>query len=259
MSIDSDKLVIARLEDAIRMAETKNIPSFLGFLNSYEFSVCKSILDKDNVNYFFSGGFDEAERVFISILPDWADEVEFPFVALRFEYKDIYNLSHRDFLGTLMSLGIERDKIGDIIVNKGKTFAFVSNSIARFCIENITKVGGVGVTVCLHNGEVSPNISFETISKTVASNRADCVVAAICNFSREKAKDFIFGGNLIVNHIVCESTTKLILNNDVLSLRKFGKFVVLSIDEKTRKGRNKLILKKYIWKGLFYLCLLRMI
>jgi len=245
MSIDSDKLVIARLEDAIRMAETKSIPSFLGFLNSYEFSVCKSMLDKNHIKYIFSGGFNDAERVYISILPDWADDVEFPFTALKFEYKSIYSLSHRDFLGTLMSLGIERDKVGDIIVNSGEAFAFVSNKIAPFCIENITKVGGVGVKVSIFDGEVCSNTDFEIISKTVASDRADCVVGAICNFSREKAKEFILSGNLIVNHIVCESISKTICTDDVLSIRKFGKFVVLSIDEKTRKDRNKLILKKY--------------
>ena len=246
MSIDSEKIVSARLEDAIRMAETKNIPSFLGFLNSQEFSICKSTLEKCNIKYSFSGGFDEAERVFVAVLPDWADDVEFPFDALRFNYKDVYKLSHRDFLGTLMSLGIERDKIGDIIVNKGEAFAFVSNSIAQFCVQNISKVGGVGVSTSLFDGDVLPNINFEIVLKTVASNRADCVVAAICSFSREKAKEFILSGNLIINHIVCENNSKLILNNDVLSVRKFGKFIVLSIDEKTKKGRNKLVLKKYI-------------
>ena len=246
MSIDSEKIVSARLEDAIRMAETKNIPSFLGFLNNYEFSVCKSILDKRYIRYSFSGGFDEAERVFISILPDWADSVEFPFVALKFEYKSIYNLYHKDFLGTLMSLGIERDKIGDIVVKQGEAFAFISSKIASFCVENITKVGGVGVVVSVFEGEFDFDLKFETLTKTIASNRADCVVGAICNFSREKAKEYILSGNLIVNHVVCESISKTICKDDVLSIRKFGKFIVLSIDEKTKKGRNKLILNKYI-------------
>lgn len=246
MSIDSEKIVSARLEDAIRMAETKNIPSFLGFLNSKEFSVCKSTLDKYKVNYLYFGGYEEAERVFISILPDWADSVDFPFVTLKFVYKDIYNLSHRDFLGTLMSLGIERDKIGDIVVNRGESFAFVSKTIADFCMENIRKVGGVGVEVSVFDGEVSKNVNFEIITKTIASNRADCVVAAICNCSRENAKEFILSGNLIVNHILCESVTKQICTNDVLSVKSQGKFIVESIDEKTKKGRNKLILKKYV-------------
>ena len=145
-----------------------------------------------------------------------------------------------------MSLGIERDKIGDIVVNKGESFAFVSKTIADFCMENIRKVGGVGVEVSVFDGEVSKNVNFEIITKTIASNRADCVVAAICNCSRENAKEFILSGNLIVNHILCESVTKQICTNDVLSVKRQGKFIVESIDEKTKKGRNKLILKKYV-------------
>ena len=117
MSIDTDKLILARLQDAVKMTELKNIPSFLGFLNEQTFSNCKNYLDKNNIRYTYSGGFSDASRFFVAILPDWADEnIEFPFSCLKFVFKSDYSLSHRDFLGTLMSLGIERDKVGDIIV-----------------------------------------------------------------------------------------------------------------------------------------------
>ncbi len=246
MAIESDKLIFARIKDAIRMTELKNIPSFLGFLNELEFSICKTFLDKERINHSFFGGYDDAERVFVAILPEWAETVEYPFSCLKFSYKNIYELSHRDFLGAIMSLGIERDKVGDIIVKNGETFVFVCKSIERFCLENISKVGSVGVEISLFNDNVEIDRKFETIYKTVASNRADCVVGAICNFSREVAKECISSGNLVVNHIVCENATKLIKKDDVLSIRKKGKFIVCEIDEKTKKGRLKLTVKKYI-------------
>ena len=145
-----------------------------------------------------------------------------------------------------MSLGIERDKIGDIVVKKGQAFVFISKSLQRLCIENISKVGSVGVEISLFEDEIEINREFETIYKTIASNRADCVVSAICNFSREKAKEYILIGNLIVNHIICENITKSINKDDVLTIRKKGKFIICEIDEKTKKGRLKLTVKKYI-------------
>lgn len=250
MSIDSDKLIRARLEDAVKMTELKNIPSFLGFLNERDFSECKQYLDKSHIRYDFWGGYENATRCFIAILPDWTDEVSFPFTCLKFLYKSELCLSHRDFLGTLMSLGIERDKVGDIIVKSGEAFVFVSNKIVDFVIENISKVGGVGVRTEIFNGEILSSQGFEDIRKVIASDRADCVVGAICNLSREKAKSFILSGNLIVNHIVCDSITFKIKNNDVLSVRGKGKFVVEKIEDKTQKGRLILQIKKYLWKEL---------
>lgn len=246
MSIEADKLVIARLSDAVKMTETKNIPSFLGFLNEREFSVCKTYLESNRIKFSFYGGYDNADRLYISVLPDWADEADYPFDCLKFEFKKEYTLSHRDFLGALMSLGIERDKIGDILVKQGKAYAFVSKSVADYCIESISKIGRIGVSVGFTDEKVTADVRFEEIQKTIASNRADCVVGAICCLSREKAKEFILNGNLIVNHIICESITKEIKTGDVLSLRKKGKYVVFSINEKTKKGRLKLSLKKYI-------------
>lgn len=246
MSIESDKLIFARIKDAIRMTESKNIPSFLGFLNNLEFSICKSYLEKEKINFSYFGGYDDAERFFVAILPEWAEEVEYPFSCLKFSYKSIYELSHRDFLGALMSLGIERDKVGDIIVKKGEAFVFVCKSIEKFCFENISKVGSVGVNISLFEDKVELDRNFEIIYKTIASNRVDCVVGAICNFSREKAKEYILSGNLVVNHIICESVTKLINKDDILSIRKKGKFIICEIDEKTKKGRLKLTVKKYI-------------
>ena len=246
MSIEANKLVIAKLSDAVKMTDTKNIPSFLGFLNEGEFSVCKTYLERERIKYSYYGGYSEADRVYIAILPDWADETDYPFSCLKFTYKKEYSLTHRDFLGALMSLGIEREKIGDILVNKGVAFVFVSDSIVKYCIDNITKVGSIGVKIEVTDEKVIFDIKFEELNKTIASNRADCVIGAVCNFSREKAKEFILSGNLIVNHTICESITKEINNGDVLSVRKFGKFIVCSIDEKTKKGRLKLSLKKYI-------------
>lgn len=246
MSFDSDEFLKARLKDICSVTNTKNIPSFLGFLNEAEFSLCKTILDSNHVKYTFWGGHDQAAKKYICVLPDWAHTADFPFSCVRFDFNSNYSLSHRDFLGKLMSMGLSREKIGDIIVNEGNAFVFLANSIASFCVDNISKVGSVGVSVSVCDTPEIHTKGFLSIRKVVSSKRADCVVSAICNISRQKAKEYILSGKLIVNYKVCENISQSISNLDVLSLRGYGKFLVKSIDKTTKKERTILELDKYI-------------
>ncbi len=246
MSLDSDELLKARLEDICNETYTKNIPTFLGFLNEVEFSVCKTMLDSNHIKYTFWGGYDQAVKKYVCVLPDWADTADFPFSCIRFDFNSNYSLSHRDFLGKLMSMGLSREKIGDIIVNEGNAFVFLANSIASFCVDNISKVGSVGVSASVCEGPECHTKEFLSIRKVVSSKRADCVVSAICNFSRQKAKEFILSGKLIVNYKVCENISQLVNTSDVLSVRGYGKFIVNCIDKTTKKERIVLELDKYM-------------
>ncbi len=246
MSIDSDNLIKAKLSDALKMMELKNIPSFLGFLNERELSICKNILEKQHIKYSFFGGFENASRVFIAILPDWEDNPVFPFQAIKFSQKAEKTLSHRDFLGTIMSLGISREKVGDILVKNNIAYAFVCDSVAEFVVQNISKVGGAGVDVEITDDIPKFELKFEKYRKVIASNRADCLVGGITNLSREKAKSLIFSGSLIVNHMICDSITAKIKTGDILSIKGYGKFIVQNVDEKNKKGRLVLNYKKFL-------------
>lgn len=246
MSFDSDELLKARLKDICNETNNKNIPSFLGFLNEAEFSICKTILDSNHIKYTFWGGYEQAVKKYVCVLPDWADTADFPFCCVRFDFNSNYSLSHRDFLGKLMSMGLSREKIGDIIVNEGNAFVFLANSIASFCVDNISKVGSVGVSVSLCDEPEIRQKEFLSIRKVVSSKRADCVVSAVCNLSRQKAKEFILSGKMIINYKVCQNISQPVADSDVLSLRGYGKFVVKSTSGTTKKDRIVLELDKYI-------------
>lgn len=246
MSINSDNLIKAKLSDAFKMMELKNIPSFLGFLNEREFSCCKSILEKGHYKYTYFGGYENASRVFVAVLPDWAENPDYPFKTVKFTVKADKDLSHRDFLGTIMSQGISREKVGDILVIGNVAYAFVCESIADFVVQNITKVGGAGVDVEITDEIPDFKPEFEEVRKVIASDRADCTVGGITNLSREKAKNLILSGSLIVNHLICDSITLRIKTGDVLSIKGYGKFIIDSIDERSKKGRVVLNYKKFL-------------
>lgn len=244
-----ENLTLIKVRDAVRQCEQKNSPKFIGFLTEAELGSIIPFLKKEKVKYCCFGGYSEASNVFLCIMPEWLEEenVVFPISIIEFGYRTNVLLTHRDFLGTVMALGITRNSIGDILVDSQKTYMFVAESISEYIISQVSKVGSVGVTVKLSN-----ETSFNYVAKmsehteTVASLRLDCVVAALCNCGRKKACELIESGCVILNSSVIKKCTSLIKQNSIISVRKFGKFIIDDCSGFTKKQRIVLKYKKYL-------------
>lgn len=240
------KLLQPRIQDLKHNCEKTSSPKFLGFLTSDELSLALGFL-KNNSGYEYYGGYDNAERTVLAFLPDWCDSPTYPITALTFKYRECDTLGHRDFLGALMSLGITRETVGDILIGRGKTVIFVLNDIADFIISQITKIGRVGVNVSKGYELPLPNLSKkESFCVTVASMRLDGVVSALCGFSRKEAVEKITEGYVIVNSVCIEKTTYTVTSNDNITVRQKGKFEITSCDEFSKKGRIVLKYNKYV-------------
>ena len=116
-----DSLLQARIEDAIRLSEDHSCPRFVGFLDERQQGVVRIILRKCGCDRFlFWGGYDGAERVLAGIFPSFMqpEPAAFPLDALAFSFRSGISLSHRDFLGTMLSCGIKREKVGDILCGR---------------------------------------------------------------------------------------------------------------------------------------------
>ena len=240
------ELLIARVEDACRRTYKTSTPSFLGFLNEEGLAV-HNHLKKQNIKHSFFGGFDGANRRYLGILPDWCEECEFPITAVSFAFRDCYPLSHRDFLGALMSLGITRECVGDILVEKGRAVAFLSRDIAPFVISQTAKVGNVGVD--LKEGFSLPLPEFgekAEFSETVASLRLDNIVAALCSVSRSEAVRLIEEKRVSISGILQEKTSKTVSEGDKISIRGKGFFEISDCGTLSKKGRIILKYQKYV-------------
>ena len=240
----------SRIQDAVLFVQRRNCPKFIGFLSEQETSLALSNLKYvTDVSYRLWAGYEEGERAVLGIFPPnmEIDTAVFPIVAVCFNYREQDKLSHRDFLGALMSLGIERDTVGDIAVDTGKTIVFLHKNIADYCLSQIQKIGSVGVSVNITDANnLSLTKRFEEKSATIASTRLDNIVGAICNLSRSKALQLIEDGFVAIDGIITTKSTKQIPSNCKLSVRGYGKFVVTAVDQITRKGRIILEYKKYI-------------
>ncbi len=235
--MDSE-LLLARVSDTLDSSSLNNKPKFLGFLSVEEAVLVDNYLKPRTMFYSFDGGYQSAQRVYLCCYPEWMDEPTFPISSITFTFREIDELRHRDFLGSLMALGIARETIGDILIEKGRAVVFLSSDIKDYVLKNITKIGRIGVNCSLGHSLPLPETD-EKIEKSVsvASMRLDCVVSAIANVSRNTACEFIDDGFVSVNSVVSTKATKLICDGDVISVRRKGKFKILSSKNHTKKDR----------------------
>lgn len=238
---------IKKAKDLYNRSVNKNIITYTGFLTPAErYNIEKEI---NNSNIVFCGGSESSERTRAFFLPDYIAEVKVEeyIVAFKaiFSFKE---LSHRDFLGALLSLGIERKCIGDIYVFEKEAYFFVTKDIAEFVELNLTKVSTIGVKleqVDLDRVRVHEP-SFKEITFTSPSMRLDSIVAGSVKESREKVSVYIKNGIVMLNYIVCDNPSELLNKGDIFSVKGFGKFRLDEVVGKTRKDRLVLKVLKYV-------------
>ena len=241
------ELFKARTEDTAALCVKSSKPKYLGFLSAAEAVLAERLLKNAPCRSVFYGGFKGAERVMLGCFPDWMDNDAFPISALTFKYRVSDTLSHRDFLGALMSLGIKRETVGDILTEQGRAVAFVTDDIRDYIKSQLTKIGRVGVKVC--DGFEPPLPTADRLaefSDTAASDRIDCVISALCGFSRSGATQALSEGIVTVNSVTVIKPTKSVLAGDIISVRGKGRFVIDSLDGRTKKNRIVINYKKYI-------------
>ena len=248
ISEGSDDVLRSRIEDTAFLCEKRQRPCFLGFLDMREQATARLICSRIGLGgYAFFGGYPEAERCVMSVSPPYFDtaEIEYPIRAIAFRYRTQKNLTHRDVLGTLMSVGIRRDTVGDILCGEGLSVVFVRRDIADYICEQVDRIGGEGVRVIVdYDGELPFTVAYEPIRETVASPRLDSVVKALTHCSREKAVEWIRLGLVSVDHRPVKSVFAMIAVNATISVRGYGRYIVRQIGPETKKGRLLLLADK---------------
>ena len=272
---DAIRALYARLDDLARAAERGELAA-TDFLTPRERKYAEGYLSSRirEGTACMMGGYGDAERVRAVLLPDYvaglvpeddggdvedtlretgfselADGVRDITVALKIVGSGYRELTHRDYLGSVLGLGLERDAVGDIqVVDGHNAYLIAKGEIADFLLRDLVKVASDTVKVTpLPDGEAVP-ICRRTlaITDTVASERLDCVVAALANLSRDKAQTAVRSGLVELDYEPAEDCDEIVTTPAVISIRGIGKFNVVAFDGETRKGRIRLRAEKYI-------------
>lgn len=246
---EEDKLLAAKILDNAEISENKYTDRFTFFLDEHQQTLCRKVLASVCFeNYLLFGGYENAQRCILGIFAPYSspDKDLFPLKAYTFSYRKADVLTHRDFLGCLMSLGIERSTVGDIIVSDGCSVVFVCDTVAVL-VNGIEKVGRVGVKVTEgFDIDMIPEQKYQDINGTVASLRFDCVLSLALRISREKAAELIRSGLAELNYSVSAATDTAVSAGDVFSARGFGKFRLDAVGNVTKKDRLFITVKKYV-------------
>ncbi len=202
----------------------------------------KNLLPDAELSLF--GGYADAERKMAGFN---AEETDFPITAVVAEGRGLSALTHRDWLGSLMGLGIERSKIGDIIVSENGAVIMAHSDIAPYISQTLTSVGKCNVSA--HEASLAEvnfgERSFCEKSGTVASLRLDSITALFAGKGRSGAAELIKAGRVYVNGISALKADVKINGGDVITVRGFGKAIV-EVGGKSKKDRIFVTLKKYV-------------
>ena len=246
-----EKLLLAKARDVVELSERYCSLKHTEFLTPSEAQTIKNnyIHGLESVQAFV-GGYEDAERVMFISYPDFLtdiDEGEF-LCALIITGRDIESLSHRDYLGSLLGLGIKREKIGDILVSPDGTIVFSASDISDYIINNLTKIGRSGIHIERKNicDIKVPEKKTETIRGTVQSVRFDAVLSTALRLSRGKAMQLIEAEKATVNWNECLQGSYSMKEGDVFSVRGYGRFRLERIDGPTKKGRVGIEILKYV-------------
>ncbi len=239
-----------RLRELCENSRKNGTFCFTDFLSQAGVSEVMRIFKENEVTLF--GGAEGTERMMARFGdPDELGyEVPFPIILLRIQAlnpKFADHLTHRDYLGALMNLGIERDVIGDIVVREYTAYVFAAEKIAGHIEKELTRVGHTQVRV-ERMADIPEDVKprFERENLIVSSLRLDLIVAKLYHMSRQAAKDIFIEGKVFLNSRQCTDPSAPVKAEDVLSVRGYGKFVFRNVDHETKKGNLAVSVDKYV-------------
>lgn len=247
------RLLLSHVLDQLNITHRRSVPTHTAFLTPAESIAVGSLMEASgSPRHAFLGGYDDAERRICVFLPDWMEEdilfAEDYITALRATWYAEEPLTHRDFLGALMGMGVRRETIGDILVTPGSCDLLLLPEVQPFLESSFDHAGHTK----LHLQPISlsdlhfPEKQVKLIHSTVATLRLDAVAATGFSISRSKIAEAISAGRVTLNWQVVTKADSPVAPGDVIACRGLGKCKLLETGGLSRKGRISVTLERYL-------------
>lgn len=243
-----DGSIVSSIYDKIILAKKINRTIYTGeFHTPNIWKLMESISNELGIGVATYGVFQDAERKVIAFSYDevWS----YPINLIKITSKDKFNkLRHKDYLGAVMSLGIKREKFGDLILKDDDCYLAVHEEITDYIRMNLTSIGKSTCAISVLDTSVTeiPVYDFQTIIVNVSSLRIDCVVSSLCNTSRSKAEELIRQGKVLVDYSEALRKDKILKCDCIITVRGYGKFKIIEEAGWTGSGKTKIRVKKFI-------------
>lgn len=248
---DDDKIILSKALDAYVSTSLTDLYTYTDFLDMQKVTLLTTLTKDTSIKFNIFGGYRDAERCMICFYTEKYCEFDFPIdtIEIQPEANKFTNnkINHRDYLGAVLGLGINRSKIGDILLYEGKATLFVHKEISQFIHLYLEQVGRVHVRsqIIPLSDVVVPDPDYKVINTTVSSMRLDTIISRGFNMSRSVASNYIKGGKAYINWANIKNPSKLVQMGDRITLRGFGKIILNHVGNKTKKDRVHVTLHRY--------------
>ena len=240
--------VAEKLLQSISFVENRN--TVTKFLTNFEQIVLSQIVayNYSDFKVEFFGGFDDAERKKAKIISNEYYDVDYDIVCLKAKFNNKFNrVEHRNILGAVHNLGINFNRFGDIIVLENEVYIFVDEEIADYIAMEFTKAGRVNLDFQrVDLAEVGIEKKYEDFEIVSSSFRIDSIVAKITNKSRGKVKEFLEQDLIKLNHVILRNGEKTCTTDDIISIRKYGRFVVKDYRQNKKSLKYRITISKLV-------------
>ncbi|SHF05599.1 YlmH/Sll1252 family protein [Clostridium fallax] len=193
------------------------------------------------------GGVEDAEKRLIAF--NYEDSIEnWPLICIKIiTPKKFNNLSHKDYLGAIMALGIERGKFGDLRVKENQCYIMILEEIGWYVVSNLTKIGKLGCTCqVVEDLKEIPLLEFDNLTIQSSSYRLDSIVSALTKKSRKDSVELISSGMVMVDYLEIRNKSFEVKENNRVTIRKCGKYIIKELLGETKSGRYKILVNKFI-------------
>ena len=242
-------VVLVDLAESVQKTQKFRLSNFL---DPFGQEIAETVAaNYDGIRVDFDGGYPGAERARAMFVHE-----NFPGTPTGFDIACVVakwngqfaRLGHRDVLGSLMGLGIERDRIGDLLVTNDSVRILRDTKMQQFLLETLTRIGNVSATLSeADTADIQPKEEHvKEIRTTVASLRVDSIAASGFGSSRSRAAADIAADKLKLNWQPVKHASQTVKEGDMLSMRGRGRLEVAEIRGTTKKGRTVVVLKRYL-------------
>lgn len=246
---DNELMLSKRFLELGNMAYQRGIPLFSDFLTLNEQNILNQVLLKmPPICVKAVGGYNLAERKIAAFYPDDNFFGYSPIICLAIKplnKKFAEELNHRDYLGALVNLGIDRAVLGDIILGENAAYVFCHEKISGFIISELSRIRHTAVMAEISEFNEETSIKTEEITGSISSIRIDSILSLVTNMSRSKAITYIEEAKVFVNGKLITTNSYNLKENDIISVRGVGKFQYKEVSGISKKGRNFVKILKY--------------
>lgn len=228
----------ARMEEMAMRAYRSGRAHFTPFLSPPQAQEACVAASRMHGGAWLYGGYPDAERQMVCFFSEEPPSEAYPIAVLRLSWANQATVAHRDLLGSILSLGIQRRCIGDIVLSERGAYLFAEQAMAQHIEQNLVSAGRTSLQVTiLQHVPVLPKPEGMLRKGTVSSLRLDALVATGLCLSRGKAAELVEAGNVKLRFLQEVRIDARVMEGDMISVRGAGRLRLDKVGQMTRKGR----------------------